>query len=71
MISTLIVARFNGQLLFPDHVEMVMRKLFNIPDDKETRLWNGYTQCTFEPLHKKDLTIHDAALYQGQVGSYC
>lgn len=47
-----------------------MRKLFSIPDEKETRLWNRYMSNTFEPLNKPDSTIQDAGLYQGQVGSF-
>lgn len=44
-----------------------MRKLFNISDDKETRLWNRYMCNTYEHLNKTDHTIQDAGLYQGQV----
>lgn len=47
-----------------------MRKLFSIPDEKETRLWNRYMSNTFEPLNKPDSTIQDAGLYQGQVGAF-
>ncbi len=47
-----------------------MRKLFSIPDEKETRLWNRYMSNTFEPLNKPDSTIQDAGLYQGQVGTF-
>lgn len=49
-------------------IEKEMRKLFSIPDEKETRLWNRYMSNTFEPLNKPDSTIQDAGLYQGQVG---
>lgn len=53
---------------FPaDMIEKEMRKLFSIPDAKETRLWNRYMSNTFEPLNKPDSTIQDAGLYQGQV----
>lgn len=44
-----------------------MRKLFNIPAEKETRLWNRYTSNTYEQLSKLDSTVQDAGLYQGQV----
>uniref|UniRef100_A0A8C8JBF0 Ubiquitin carboxyl-terminal hydrolase n=1 Tax=Oncorhynchus tshawytscha TaxID=74940 RepID=A0A8C8JBF0_ONCTS len=47
-------------------IEKEMRKLFSIPDEKETRLWNKYMSNTFEPLNKPDSTIQDAGLYQGQ-----
>ncbi|KAI1883387.1 hypothetical protein AGOR_G00230910 [Albula goreensis] len=50
-----------------DTIEQEMRKLFSIPDEKETRLWNKYMSNTFEPLSKPDSTIQDAGLYQGQV----
>ncbi|XP_035640682.1 ubiquitin carboxyl-terminal hydrolase 15-like [Oncorhynchus keta] len=50
-----------------DTIEKEMRKLFSIPDEKETRLWNKYMSNTFEPLNKLDSTIQDAGLYQGQV----
>lgn len=51
-------------------IEKEMRKLFSIPDEKETRLWNRYMSNTFEPLNKPDSTIQDAGLYQGQVGTF-
>ncbi|XP_068162474.1 ubiquitin carboxyl-terminal hydrolase 15-like isoform X2 [Antennarius striatus] len=50
-----------------DMIEKEMRKLFSIPNEKETRLWNRYMSNTFEPLNKPDSTIQDAGLYQGQV----
>lgn len=55
-------------LSLADTIEKEMRKLFSIPDEKETRLWNKYMSNTFEPLNKPDSTIQDAGLYQGQVG---
>lgn len=48
-------------------VEKEMRQLFDIPDDRETRLWNRYTSYTYEQLSKKDSTIQDVGLYSGQV----
>lgn len=44
-----------------------MRKLFSIPAEKETRLWNRYMSNTYEQLSKLDSTVQDAGLYQGQV----
>ncbi|TNN71882.1 Ubiquitin carboxyl-terminal hydrolase 15 [Liparis tanakae] len=52
-----------------DMIEKEMRKLFTVPDEKETRLWNRYMSNTFEPLNKPDCTIQDAGLYQGQIKS--
>uniref|UniRef100_A0A8C6JVI2 Ubiquitin carboxyl-terminal hydrolase n=1 Tax=Melopsittacus undulatus TaxID=13146 RepID=A0A8C6JVI2_MELUD len=48
-------------------IEKEMRKLFNIPAEKETRLWNRYMSNTYEQLCKLDSTVQDAGLYQGQV----
>ncbi|KAG8514124.1 Ubiquitin carboxyl-terminal hydrolase 15, partial [Galemys pyrenaicus] len=50
-----------------DTIEKEIRKIFSIPDEKETRLWNKYMSNTFELLNKPDSTIQDAGLYQGQV----
>ncbi|XP_006892978.1 PREDICTED: ubiquitin carboxyl-terminal hydrolase 4 isoform X2 [Elephantulus edwardii] len=48
-------------------IEKEMRKLFNIPAERETRLWNRYMSNTYEQLSKLDNTVQDAGLYQGQV----
>ncbi|XP_012626716.2 ubiquitin carboxyl-terminal hydrolase 4 isoform X3 [Microcebus murinus] len=48
-------------------IEKEMRKLFNIPEERETRLWNKYMSNTYEQLSKLDNTVQDAGLYQGQV----
>ncbi|XP_020645109.3 ubiquitin carboxyl-terminal hydrolase 4 [Pogona vitticeps] len=48
-------------------IEKEMRKLFDIPDGKEVRLWSRYMSNTYEQLSKLDSTIQDAGLYQGQV----
>ncbi|XP_045153549.1 ubiquitin carboxyl-terminal hydrolase 4 isoform X2 [Echinops telfairi] len=48
-------------------IEKEMRKLFNIPAERETRLWNKYMSNTYEQLSKMDNTVQDAGLYQGQV----
>ncbi|XP_053552279.1 ubiquitin carboxyl-terminal hydrolase 4-like, partial [Bombina bombina] len=47
-------------------IEKEMRTLFNIPAEKETRLWNRYMTNTYEQLTKMDNTVQDAGLYQGQ-----
>ncbi|KAF4023911.1 hypothetical protein G4228_015832 [Cervus hanglu yarkandensis] len=47
-------------------IEKEMRKLFNIPAERETRLWNKYMSNTYEQLSKLDNTVQDAGLYQGQ-----
>ncbi|XP_016048216.1 ubiquitin carboxyl-terminal hydrolase 4 isoform X2 [Erinaceus europaeus] len=48
-------------------IEKEMRKLFNIPAERKTRLWNKYMSNTYEQLSKLDNTVQDAGLYQGQV----
>ncbi|NWV01188.1 UBP4 hydrolase, partial [Upupa epops] len=48
-------------------IEKEMRKLFNIPPEKETRLWNRYMSNTYEQLSTLDSTVQDAGLYHGQV----
>ncbi|NXW41002.1 UBP4 hydrolase, partial [Nyctiprogne leucopyga] len=48
-------------------IEKEMRKLFNIPAEKETRLWNKYMSNTYVQLSKLDSTLQDAGLYHGQV----
>uniref|UniRef100_A0AAY4DWW5 Ubiquitin carboxyl-terminal hydrolase n=1 Tax=Denticeps clupeoides TaxID=299321 RepID=A0AAY4DWW5_9TELE len=50
-----------------DTIEKEMRTLFNIPKEKETRLWNKYMSNTYEQLSKLDSTVQDAGLFQGQV----
>uniref|UniRef100_A0A672HSW9 Ubiquitin carboxyl-terminal hydrolase n=1 Tax=Salarias fasciatus TaxID=181472 RepID=A0A672HSW9_SALFA len=54
-----------------DTIEKEMRTLFNIPSEKETRLWNKYMSNTYEQLNKPDSTVQDAGLFQGQVMSIC
>lgn len=48
-----------------------MRTLFDIPSEKETRLWNKYMSNTYEQLNKPDSTVQDAGLFQGQVVLTC
>ncbi|XP_048874257.1 ubiquitin carboxyl-terminal hydrolase 4-like isoform X2 [Brienomyrus brachyistius] len=48
-------------------IEKEMRKLFGIPMEKETRLWNKYMSNTFEQLNKMDGTVQDSGLFQGQM----
>ncbi|XP_055661932.1 ubiquitin carboxyl-terminal hydrolase 4-like isoform X5 [Falco peregrinus] len=48
-------------------IEKEMRKLFNIPAEKETRLWNRYMSNMYVQLSRLDSTVQDAGLYQGQV----
>ena len=69
--------RFLSVVLFTDfsvcigHVESVMRNLFEITEDKEIRIWNKYMSNTYELLSRKDQTIQDCGLYNGQVRLKC
>uniref|UniRef100_A0A667YNU4 Ubiquitin carboxyl-terminal hydrolase n=1 Tax=Myripristis murdjan TaxID=586833 RepID=A0A667YNU4_9TELE len=54
-----------------DTIEKEMRSLFEIPSEKETRLWNKYMSNTYEQLNKPDSTVQDAGLFQGQVQLSC
>uniref|UniRef100_A0A8C8RUQ7 Ubiquitin carboxyl-terminal hydrolase n=1 Tax=Pelusios castaneus TaxID=367368 RepID=A0A8C8RUQ7_9SAUR len=43
-----------------------MRKLFNIPNEKETRLWSRYSNA-YEQVSNLDSTVQDAGFCHGQV----
>ncbi|XP_067248680.1 tripartite motif-containing protein 16-like isoform X2 [Chanodichthys erythropterus] len=62
-----IVTRRFSKVDTIDTIEREMRKLFSIPDEKETRLWNKYMSNRFEPLNKLNSTVSDAGLFDGQV----
>ncbi|XP_060566738.1 ubiquitin carboxyl-terminal hydrolase 15-like isoform X2 [Ruditapes philippinarum] len=49
------------------NLEEEMRREFSISNDKEVRLWSRYMTNTYEQLTKKDNTLQDAGLYQGQL----
>lgn len=44
-----------------------MKKVFNITEDTETRLWNKYMSNSCELLPNMEQTVKDVGLYQGQV----
>uniref|UniRef100_A0A8V5GCX5 ubiquitinyl hydrolase 1 n=1 Tax=Melopsittacus undulatus TaxID=13146 RepID=A0A8V5GCX5_MELUD len=48
-------------------IEKEMRKLFNIPDAKEARLWYRYAGDAYGQLDKLDSTVQDVGLHQGQM----
>lgn len=48
-------------------VEKAMRDIFEIPDNKEVRLWNKYMSNTYELLNKVEVTVQDVPLFQGQI----
>ena len=51
-------------------VEFVMneiKRLYNIPEERECRLWHKYMLSTYDLLNKLEETIQDAGLYTNQV----
>ena len=44
-----------------------MKKVFNMSEDTDTRLWNKYMTNSCELLANLEQTVQDAGLYQGQV----
>ncbi|NXK46864.1 UBP4 hydrolase, partial [Chauna torquata] len=48
-------------------IEKEMRKLFNIPAEKETRLWIRYMSKAFKRLKRLDTTVQDLGLCHGQI----
>ncbi|XP_076469575.1 ubiquitin carboxyl-terminal hydrolase 4-like [Babylonia areolata] len=65
-ISTVITKQFSRASTI-EQLEQEMRNVFHIDEKKEVRLWNRYMSNTYEHLSKKDNTLQDAGLYQGQV----
>ncbi|KAJ8258597.1 hypothetical protein COCON_G00176090 [Conger conger] len=62
-----VVARHFSKADTIDTIQKEMRSLFNIPREKQTRLWNKYMSNTYEQLIKPESTLQDAGLFQGQV----
>uniref|UniRef100_A0A3Q2P0Q1 ubiquitinyl hydrolase 1 n=1 Tax=Fundulus heteroclitus TaxID=8078 RepID=A0A3Q2P0Q1_FUNHE len=62
-----VITRYFSKADTIDTIEKEMRRLFEIPSEKETRLWNKYMSNTYEQLNKPDSTVQDAGLFQGQV----
>ena len=68
--AVLTVSLTSAAILFSltaETIEKAMRKLFDIGEERETRIWNKYMSNTYEHLSKKENTVQDAGLYQGQV----
>ena len=53
--------------LIAEKITTFIKKLFEIDEAKEVRLWNKYMSSTFELLNKSDVSLQDAGLYAGQV----
>lgn len=44
-----------------------MRKLYEIPDEVETRMWHCHTPDEIDELTKEESTIQDVGLYHNQL----
>jgi ubiquitin carboxyl-terminal hydrolase 4/11/15 len=44
-----------------------MRKLFDISDDEETRIWYYYSPTEYDELTKEDSTVQDVGLCEDQL----
>jgi len=44
-----------------------MRRVFNIVEDAETRVWTKYMSNTHDLVSNLEYTVQDAGLYHGQV----
>ena len=49
------------------HVMNISKQLYDIPKEKECRLWHKYMLHTYDLLNKLKETIQDAGLYTNQV----
>ncbi|XP_022252353.1 ubiquitin carboxyl-terminal hydrolase 15-like isoform X3 [Limulus polyphemus] len=49
------------------YIEKVMKRLFDIPENKETRMWIKSNSNTYDYLSSKDTAIEDSIICQGQV----
>ena len=50
-----------------EKLQNILKEEFNIPLDKDTRLWSRYTCKAYEKLDRLDLTLEDAGLSNGQL----
>ncbi|KAL8591401.1 hypothetical protein ACOMHN_022207 [Nucella lapillus] len=65
-INTVVTKPFSRAITV-EQLEQQMRGVFHIEEKREVRLWNRYMSNTYEQLNKRDHTLQDAGLYQGQV----
>ena len=56
-----------GVIVLLGHVMNVVKQLYDIPEEKECRLWHKYMLSTYDLLSKLEETIQDAGLYTNQV----
>ena len=54
-------------VIVSEHVMNTMKELYNIPEERECRLWHKYMLSTYDLLNELEETIQDAGLYTNQV----
>ncbi|XP_021342964.1 ubiquitin carboxyl-terminal hydrolase 15-like [Mizuhopecten yessoensis] len=64
-LETVITKQFS-RVATIENIEKEMRNTFEIPEEKEVRLWNKYMASTYEHLNKPEHTLQEAGLYTGQ-----
>ncbi|XP_069693943.1 ubiquitin carboxyl-terminal hydrolase 15-like isoform X2 [Periplaneta americana] len=48
-------------------IESVMKKIYRIPDDEETKIWSSFNTNSFEELTKRENTAQDVGLFHNQL----
>uniref|UniRef100_A0A8C4W8D7 Ubiquitin carboxyl-terminal hydrolase n=1 Tax=Gopherus evgoodei TaxID=1825980 RepID=A0A8C4W8D7_9SAUR len=67
LFETILCLNISSTSVTESTIEKEMRQLFNIPSEKETRLWSRYMSNAYEEVNYLDSTVQDAGLYHGQV----
>ena len=62
-----MVAPFIIIVFIVEYVMNAIKQLYNIPEERECRLWHKYMLSTYDLLNKLEETIQDAGLYTNQV----
>jgi len=64
---SIVMVYSSGTIAFVADLKDVVRRLFDIPVDREIRLWNNYLNNTYECLArlKDESTLQDAGFYSG------
>ncbi|ESO00675.1 hypothetical protein HELRODRAFT_101065 [Helobdella robusta] len=52
-----------SQMSTIEELERAAREMFEIPENRDIRLWNKFLNNSIEPLIKKTLTLKDASIY--------
>lgn len=52
---------------FAGNIKKTMRKLYEIPDEVETRIWRCHSSTEIDELAKEESTAQDTGLYHNQL----